>query len=249
MEEAVLIIRGLTKRYSNRTVLDRIDLTLENNRVYALVGDAGSGKTTLFRCVGGLCRPDEGEIEILGNPMRDLTFARREVGMLIDQPAFCGDLSVMNNLRLQARILGGVGRERVVSLMKALRITPRQTGHRAVGGCPAGIKLNLAIALALLGGPRLLMLDELCSGLDSDGAELVKRLIEREMSEHGMTVVVSGQFFAELYRMATDFIFMEEGRILLRMTRREIDSRLPPDIRKDSEYEAFYRELVKGARA
>ncbi len=213
MGEAALKLRGVTKKYANKTVLDKVDLTLEDNHIYAIIGDLGSGKTTLFRCVGGLCRPNEGDIEILGNPTHDLTLARREVGMLIDQPCLYNDLSCFNNLKLQGRVIGGVDRKRIVSLMKALQITPRQTGNRPVGGCPAGIKLNLAIAMAILGAPRLLMLDELYNGMDSDGAQLVHNLIKQEMSEHSMTVVISGQFFAELYPIATDFIFMDKGKI------------------------------------
>lgn len=249
MGEAALKLRGVTKKYSNKTVLDKVDLTLENNRIYAIIGDLGSGKTTLFRCVGGLCRPTEGDIEILGNSMRELTLARREVGMMIDQPCLYNDLSCFSNLKLQGRIIGGVERKRVVSLMKALQITPRQTGNRPVGGCPAGIKLSLAIAMAILGAPRLLMLDELYSGMDSDGAQLVHNLIKQEMSEHSMTVVITGQFFSELYHIATDFIIMDKGRIIAEMTRQDIELRLPQDIKKSSEYEAFYRELIREVRS
>ncbi len=245
MGEAALAVKGLTKRYSGRAVLDRVDLTLEENRVYALLGEPGSGKTTLLRCVGGLCRPDEGEISVLGNLPRDLTAARREVGMLIDQPAYCADLTVLNNMRLQARIIGGVDKKRIASLMKAMGITPRQTGRRSAGGCPPSVRLSLAVALAFLGAPRLLILDEPYSGMDGDTAELLKTLLEREMSEHPMTALISGQFFAELYPVATDFIIMDRGRVLSQMTKREVEARLPAGISKSGEYEAFYRALAK----
>jgi ABC-2 type transport system ATP-binding protein len=245
MGEAALAVRGLTKRYSGRAVLDRVELTLEENRVYALLGEPGSGKTTLFRCGGGLCRPDEGEISILGNLPRDLTAARREAGLLIDQPAYCADLTVLNNVRLQARIIGGVDKKRIASVMQAMGITPRQTGRRSAGACSPAVRLSLAVALAFLGAPRLIMLDEPYSGMDGETAELLKRLLERERGEHPLTAVISGQFFADLYPVATDFIIMDRGRVLAQMTKRDIEARLPAGISRSGEYEAFYRALAK----
>lgn len=245
MSEAALIITDLTKKYSGCTALDRVNLRLEEKHVYALVGDMGSGKTTLFRCIAGLCKPEQGKIEIFGSSYKDLTLARREVGMLVDQPVYYGDLSVYNNLKMQARVIGGGDKARIKKVMKALKITPRDTGNRTVGGCPAGIKLSLAIATAVLGAPRLLLLDEPFNGLDSDGSELVRNLISQEMSERSMSVLLSSQFFSELYPIATDFIFIDKGKIIMTKTKGEIDELLPKDISKPSEFEAFYKELVK----
>jgi ABC-2 type transport system ATP-binding protein len=248
MAEAALKITGLTKKYKSITALDNVSLSMYDKRIYVLLGDKDSGKTTLFRCIAGLCKPDEGEIEILGNPYKDLTLARREVGMIVDQPVYFGDLNILNNLKMQARIIGGVDKERIKKVMKALKITPRNTGSRTIGGCPAGLKQSLAVALALLGAPRFLLMDEMFSGLDNDSSELVQKFILQEMGEHSMSVLISGQFFNELYPLATDFIFMDKGKIILTKTRQEIDEILPKDIKKTSEYETFYKELLKEAK-
>lgn len=247
MSDTVLEVRDLTKRYGGGTALNGLSLELEAGRIYALLGEPGSGRTTLLRCIAGLCRPDGGEIALLGHPPAELTKARREVGMLVDAPALYGDLSVVGNLLLQSRALGKVDKKRIGRLMKALAIAPRNTGFRTVGSCPATIKLRLGIAMALLHSPRLLLMDEVYSGLDSDDSNMLNELLAREMGEREMTVLMTGQFFSELYPVATDFLLMNKGRVTARYTKDALAARLPEGISKPAEYEAFYKTLQREA--
>ncbi len=243
----LLRISGLEKTVSGTRVLDGLDLQLEEGRICALLGDASSGKTDLLRCLAGLTAPDQGEISLLGMSGDELHEARRDVGFLVDGPVLYGDLSIINNLLLQSRVRGKVDKKRIGRLLRALKIAPRDIGRRRAGGCPATIKMRLGIAMAFLGAPRLLVLDEVYAGLDTDDSALLQALIREEMEERSMSLLVTGQFFGELFPFATDYVFMDKGRIIARYTREELQARLPEGIGKPNELEDFYQELRKEA--
>ena len=245
MTDTVFRATGLTKRYGGAAALDGLDLQLTAGRIYALLGDPGSGRTTLLRCAAGLVKPDSGEVEILGETGDGLYAARHQVGMLIDGPALYRDLSIRNNLKLQGRILGDLPKGRIGKLMKALAITPRDTGNRTVGGCPAGLKMKCAIAMALLPFPSLLLLDEVFGGLDTDDSALFVDLIKAEMEERPMTTLITGQFFAELYPFATDYLLLEKGKIVRSYTREELQARIPEDLQRAQELEDAFKTIRK----
>ena len=165
--------------------------------------------------------------------------------MLVDGPALYRDLSIRNNLKLQGRVLGDLPKGRIGKLMKALRITPRDTGNRSVGGCPAGLKMKCAIAMAMLPFPRLLLLDEVFGGLDTDDSALFRSLVEAEMTERPMTALITGQFFAELYPFATDYLLLEKGKISRSYSREELQRRIPAEVTRSQELEAAFRSIRK----
>ena len=245
MTDTLFRATGLTKRYGGAAALDGLDLQLKNGRIYALLGDPGSGRTTLLRCAAGLVKPDSGEVELLGQTGEGLYAARHSVGMLIDGPALYRDLSIRNNLKLQGRILGDLPKGRIGKLMKALAITPRDTGNRTVGGCPAGLKMKCAIAMAMLPFPSLLLMDEVFGGLDTDDSALFRDLLEAEMADRPMTVLLTGQFFSELYPFATDYLLLEKGKITRSYTREALQARIPADLTRSQELEEAFKTIRK----
>ena len=248
MTDTLFQARGLSKRYGTVDALNGLDLRVEAGHICALLGEPGCGRSTLLRCAAGLVTPDSGELELLGETGEGLYAARHKVGMYIDAPAVYRDLSIRNNLKLQSRVLGDIPKGRSGKLMKALAITPRDTGNRSVGSCPNALKIKCAIAMAMLPFPDLLLLDEVFGGLDTDDSALFRSLVEEEMASRPMGALITGQFFSELYPFATDYLIMEKGKIVLSYTREALQSRIPEGVTRSQELEEAFRSIRKEDR-
>ena len=243
MGETILQVNDLVCTVKGKAVLDGLSLRLETGHVYALLGEAGSGKTTLLRVLAGLIPAEGGTAEIGGVPVADPA-SRRETGFLVDEPALWNELSIAGNLEMQARVLGKVDRRRMGKLMKALGILPREAGNRRVGGSPQSIRLRTAAAMALLGSPKLLLLDEVFSGLDSDDGRKLTELLQSELQERPMAVLLTGSFLGLMWHAATDFLLLHNGRIRGRYTRSDLIARLPEEFGAQ-ELAALQEELEK----
>lgn len=244
MAETVLELRELKYGSDGRNLLNGLSFTLEAGKIYALLGSAGSGKTELLRILAGLQPAAGGEAALFGKPVSEPE-ARKDVGMLVGEPALCPELSVANNLELQARILGKRDKRRLGQLMKALAILPRQAGNRSAGSCPASIRQRLGTALALVGSPKLALLDEPFSGLDSDDSIRLRELLISEKEERGMTVLMTSAFFSEVWDTAEEFLVLENGVLARRYTHEELAEKLPEDTMKSGDLDAFYQALRK----
>ncbi len=244
MSQAALEVRDLGLSLGGKRVLDGLSLRLEAGRIAALIGPSGSGKTALLRVLGGLVPPEAGSAEICGTDVSDPA-ARKETGMLVDEAALWGELSIAGNLEMQGRVLGKADRRRMGKLMKALEILPRNTGSRRAGSCPESIKLRLGAAMALLGQPRLLLLDNIFSGLDSDDAGRLTALLREETEERGMATLLTGAFFPALWNVSSDLFCLEVGKITAQYTKEALLARLPEEpagADLDALWEALGRE-------
>lgn len=248
MSEAILELRELQYVSDGKKVLDGLNVSLEPGKIYALIGNAGSGKTELLRILAGLQPAAGGEARLFGKPVSDPA-SRKEVGMLVGEPALCRELSIANNLEMQARITGKRDKRRLGKLMKGLGILPRDTGNRSAGSCPASIRVRLGTALALLAYPKLLLLDEPFSGLDSDDSIKLRDLLLSEMADREMTVLMTAAFFAEVWDTATDFLVLEKGKLAAAYTKNELSAKMPEEGMKSGDLEAFFQSLRKEEQA
>lgn len=211
--ESVIETRGLTKRYGDVRALEDVSVIVRRGEVFGLVGDNGAGKSTLFKLLCGLAFPTEGELRLLGaSAPRDLERQRARIGVVIEQPGFYPALSVEKNLEC-CRIRRGVpGRDAVSRVLDTVGLSYAK--DRACRDLSMGMKQRLGLAMALLGEPEVLILDEPTNGLDPSGIVEMRVLLQRLNREKGITVVVSSHHLAELEQMATVYAFLSKGRLL-----------------------------------
>ena len=220
---AVIQTMGLSKRYKDRWAVDHLDLRVEQGDIYGFIGQNGAGKSTTLKLLCGLARPTQGEALIFGKPVRD-SVARRRVGALIEQPGLYPDLSGWENLRLYAALLGLDSPARQVEeILKTVGLSPGE--KKPVRHYSMGMKQRLGVALALLGGPDLLLLDEPINGLDPEGIREMRELLLRLNRERGLTILVSSHILGELSKIATRYGIIQEGRMVEQITARELEQK------------------------
>ena len=220
---AVIQTMGLSKRYKDRWAVDHLDLRVEQGDIYGFIGQNGAGKSTTLKLLCGLARPTQGEALIFGKPVRH-SVARRRVGALIEQPGLYPDLSGRENLRLYAALLGLDSPARQVEeILKTVGLSPGE--KKPVRHYSMGMKQRLGVALALLGGPDLLLLDEPINGLDPEGIREMRELLLRLNRERGLTILVSSHILGELSKIATRYGIIQEGRMVEQITARELEQK------------------------
>jgi ABC-2 type transport system ATP-binding protein len=207
-----LVARDLTKIIGDRTIVDSVSFELLPGEVFGFLGPNGAGKTTTIRMLVGLIKPSSGSVEICGHDVRrDFEAAMRCIGCIVENPDLYRFMTGRENLEHFARMLG-VPRaeiERVADLVGL--------GHRLgdrVGTYSLGMRQRLGIAQAMLGSPRVLILDEPTNGLDPAGIREMRILIRRLASEHGLAVFVSSHLLAEVELTCDRVAIIHRGRIL-----------------------------------
>jgi ABC-2 type transport system ATP-binding protein len=226
----VVETRGLTKRYGQRDVVERVDLRVDRGEIYGFLGLNGAGKTTTIRMLMGLIHPTGGEVRIFGRrvPAERLAVMRR-VGALVESPSYYAHLSGWENLRVTATLLG-VPDKRIAEVLEVCGLAPADW-RRKVGDYSLGMKQRLGIATALLGSPDLVVLDEPTNGLDPAGIHEVRELIRRMPGEHGVTVIVSSHLLAEVDQMATAVGVIHAGRLIFQGPINELRARSRAQVR------------------
>ena len=220
---SVIQTMGLSKRYKDRWAVDHLDLRVEQGDIYGFIGQNGAGKSTTLKLLCGLARPTQGEALIFGKPVRD-SVARRRVGALIEQPGLFPDLSGRENLRLCATLLGLDSPERQVEeILKTVGLAPKE--KKPVRHYSMGMKQRLGVALALLGGPDLLLLDEPINGLDPEGIREMRELLLRLNREQGLTILISSHILGELSKIATRYGIIQEGKLVEQITAGEMEQK------------------------
>ncbi len=203
-------IDGLTKRYGSRVAVDDLTVTIEPGRVTGFLGPNGSGKTTTMRCILGLARPTAGQVTVLGRPYRRLSRPMERVGALIDPGARHPGRSAYAHLLALAQSNGLPGR-RVDEVIELVGLDA--VAHDRVRGFSLGMGQRLGIAVALLGDPDVLLLDEPVNGLDPEGIRWVRELL-RDLADEGRTVLVSSHLMSEMEETADHLVVLGHGRLL-----------------------------------
>ena len=209
--------RGLCKQYGQAMRVKQLNLSVPEGAVYGFLGPNWAGKSTTLKMVLGLARPTAGEITVFGKPVnpRNRIAILKQVGSLIESPSYYGHLTGEENLRIVQTLRGAPERDikEVLSIVRLDGQKGKQVAHYSLG-----MKQRLGLAAALLGFPKLLILDEPTNGLDPAGIQEMRELICSLPGQFGMTVLVSSHLLSEIDQMADHVGIIREGELVFQDT-------------------------------
>ena len=213
-------IRNLTKNFGEKQALQGLNMTVPVGSIYGFIGENGSGKSTTEKIICGLIRPSGGSVKLYG---KDYTSGdiRAKVGVLIESPGCFPNMTVWNNLKLQADNLGIKNADdEIRKILKLVRM--EGAAGNKYKNCSLGMKQRVGIAMALLGDPSLLVLDEPINGLDADGMRIMREVLV-DIAKSGATIVISSHILGELEKIATHYGIVRGGKMIAEMTAKELD--------------------------
>lgn len=224
MNNCILKTNSITKSYHGINALHDVSITLKAGRIYGLIGQNGAGKSTLMRLITGLCFPTDGSIELFGHTgERAIRAERKRIGSMIEYPSLVPDMTAKENLRVH-RIMKGIPDKNIEDgLLKLVGLTG--TEKKKAKNFSLGMKQRLGIAIALLGNPELLILDEPINGLDPIGVVDIRNLLKKLCEEQHMSILISSHNLPEMFQTATDYILIQHGEIKQALTLEELEER------------------------
>ena len=223
MSELLLQTRNLTKQYGRHRAVDDVNMHIKKGAIYGFIGRNGAGKTTCLKMISGLSTPSYGEIEMFGYKGKDLQKVRSRVGCLIEAPGLYGNMSAYDNLNIKCKLTGIKKKGYIEELLKTVGLDT--VGEKKTKHYSLGMKQRLGIALALVGEPDLLILDEPINGLDPQGIVEVRETIQKLAKERGMTICISSHILEELSKIATHYGIIHNGSLIQELTREELMTR------------------------
>lgn len=215
-------IRNLSKSFRGLYALDHLNMTVPMGAIYGFIGENGSGKSTTEKLICGLLVPSGGSIKLYGRDYKDPD-VRAKIGVLIEAPGCFPDCSVWNNMMIQAANLNIKNpKEEISKVLKMVRM--EGAAGNKYKNCSLGMKQRIGIAMALLGHPVLLVLDEPINGLDADGMRIMREVLVDITKNYQCTVIVSSHILGELEKIATHYGIVRGGKMIKEMTAEELDA-------------------------
>ncbi|MGG5317979.1 ATP-binding cassette domain-containing protein [Enterococcus sp. AZ072] len=221
MEKTILRTTQLSKSYTGRMAVSEINMTIRKGEIYGFIGENGAGKTTLLRLITSLILPSCGEIELFGSSKADdLQQARTRIGSMIETPAFFPKMTARENLEYYWIQRGLVDENEIERVLQLVNLS--DTGRKKFHQFSLGMKQRLGLALAIMGNPEFLILDEPINGLDPTGMIEFRNLIKRLNEEYQTTILISSHILSELAHIATRYGIIHQGKMLKEFTQEEL---------------------------
>lgn len=216
-------IKDLSKSFRGMYAVDHLNMTVPVGSIYGFIGENGSGKSTTMKLLCGHLVPDGGKIKLFGKKYTD-PGVRVRVGALIENAGCFPGSSVYQNLKMQCINLGIENSdEEIQRVLKIVRM--EDNAGIKFKSCSLGMKQRIGIAMALLGDPALLILDEPINGLDTDGMRIMREILVDITKNYGCTVLISSHLLGELEKIATHYGIIRQGKMIMEMSAEEMDGR------------------------
>ena len=215
-------IKGLSKNFGPKQAVNGLDMTVPMGAIYGFIGENGSGKSTTQKMICGLIPTSGSSIKLYGKDYID-SDARSRMGVLIEAPGCFPSLTVWDNMMLQASNLRiSNAEEEVIKILKLVRM--EGAAGNKYKNCSLGMKQRVGIAMALLGEPQLLILDEPLNGLDADGMRIMREVFTDIIKDGKRSILVSSHLLGELQKVATHYGIIRHGTMIREMTADELDA-------------------------
>lgn len=235
-------IRNLTKNFGEKQALKGLNMTVGMGAIYGFIGENGSGKSTTEKIICGLIHKTGGDVKLFGKDYTD-SDVRATVGVLIEAPGCFPNLTVWNNLLIQATNLGIKDKENEVRrVLKMVRM--EGSASNKFKNCSLGMKQRIGIAMALLGDPKLLILDEPINGLDADGMRIMREILLDITKNGERTVLISSHILSELEKIATHYGIIRDGKMIVEMTAEELEKSCPTFVELKTKEKSLSKEVL-----
>jgi len=220
----VLTINNLAKKYKKHFAVNGVNMSIDRGDIYGFVGENGSGKTTVIRLITGLISPASGGFELFGisNTSAEIGKARSKIGAIVENPSIYLNMSAYDNLKTQCLILGIDSDEKIRTALAYVGLEELYSDKKHASNFSLGMRQRLGIAMALLGDPEFLILDEPMNGLDPAGIVSIRELILRLNRECGITFMISSHILNELSLVATKYGIISKGKIIKEITAEQL---------------------------
>ena len=220
----VIKTNKLVKKYGDFVALDNVNITVNQGDIYGLVGDNGSGKTTFFRLLTGQSNATSGSFELLSKSTeKELNKVRRRIGSIIENPSFYPNMTLEQNIEYYRIQRGVPGKENTTKALKEVGLF--EARKKKFSNISLGMKQRLGLALALLGEPELLILDEPINGLDPSGIIEIRNLLLKLNKEKDITIIISSHILSELANIATCYGILKKGKLVEEVSSEELNER------------------------
>ncbi|AVQ38175.1 bacitracin ABC transporter ATP-binding protein [Clostridium botulinum] len=224
MSEYILKTTNLSKRYKKDFAVNNLNISIKRGEIYGFIGENGAGKTTFIRMITGLVYPTSGEMKLFSKEEGDeLGNVRKRIGALIERPAFYPYMTAYENLEAFRIEKGIPGKECIDKTLNSVGLY--EDKNKKLKNFSLGMKQKLALAIALLGDPEFLILDEPINGLDPMGIKEVRELLKKLNKEKNITMLISSHILGELYQLATCYGIIHKGKLMEQITLKELDEK------------------------
>lgn len=216
--EYIIESNALSKVYKNKKALDNVSIHVPKGSIYGLIGKNGAGKTTFLKIVSNLAAASSGEYKLFGKPSKEIKNDSLKIGTLIESPGILPKFTARQNMQVKCTAMGIKDKKVITDLLQLVGLG--DVGKKKAGNFSLGMKQRLGMAMALIGSPELVILDEPINGLDPQGIIEVRNIISKLNKEKGITFIISSHILEELSKIATDYGIIDNGKLL-----EELDSK------------------------